>query len=81
MRIAFQPKGIDLSIRPQVRIVDLYFFKMAGSGLASSSEDVRSFTVLLSGSKDYVCLFRATEVRSCCVSFVYALLDSVSYGS
>ena len=25
MRIAFQPKGINLSIRPQVRIADLFF--------------------------------------------------------
>ena len=42
-------------------------FKMAGSGLAPASEDVRSFTVLLSGSKDCVslCLFTATELRSC----------------
>ena len=80
------------------------FFKMAGSGLAPASEDVRSFTVSLSASKDYIFLFTATEVRSCIASFettgnletctflrclwiccgvssVYALLDSVSYGS
>ena len=38
----------------------IYIFKMAGSGLAPASEDVRSFTALLSGSKDYVCLFTAT---------------------
>ena len=45
------------------------FFKMAGSGLAPASEDVRSFTVLLSGSKDHICLFTATELRSCTASF------------
>ena len=45
------------------------FFKMAGSGQALASEDVRSFTVLLSGSKDYVCSFTATESRSCIASF------------
>ena len=45
------------------------FYKMAGSGLAPVSEDVRSFTVLLGGSKDYVCLFTATELRSCIASF------------
>ena len=78
---------------------------MAGSGLALALEDVRSFTVLLSRSEDFVCLFTATELRSCIASFettgnletctflrdceffvvwfsfVYALLDSVSYGS
>ena len=27
MRTAFQPKGINLSIRPQVRIADLFFFE------------------------------------------------------
>ena len=41
------------------------FFKMAGSELASASDDVRSFPVLWRGSKDYVCLFTATELRSC----------------
>ena len=45
------------------------FFKMAGSGLAPASEDVHSFTVLSSGSKDYICLFTATELRSCIASF------------
>ena len=45
------------------------FFKMAGSGLAPASEDVRSFTVLLSGSKDHICLFTATELRSYIASF------------
>ena len=86
------------------RLFQDIFFKMAGSGLAPASEDVHSFTVLLSGSKDYICLFTATELRSCtasfettgnletftflrwlwiccCVSSLYALLDSVSYGS
>ena len=80
------------------------FFKMAGSGLAPASEDVRSLTVLWSGSKYYVCLFTATEWGLVLLrlklpgtwkhvpswdgyefdvwfSFVYALLDSVSYGS
>ena len=47
------------------RLFQDIFFKMAGSGLAPASEDVRSFTILLSGSKDYVCLFTATELRSC----------------
>ena len=42
-------------------------FKMAG--LAPASEDVRSFTVLWSGSEDYVCLFTATELSSCIASF------------
>ena len=45
------------------------FLKMAGSGLALASEDVRSFTVLLSWSKDHVCLFIATELRFCIASF------------
>ena len=45
------------------------FFKMAGLGLALASTDIRSFTVLLSGSKDFVCLIRATELRSCIASF------------
>ena len=47
----------------------VYIFRMAGLGLAPASEDVRSFTVLLSESKDYVCLFTATELRSCIASF------------
>ena len=54
------------------RLFQDIFFKLAGSGLAlaaSGPEDVRSFTVLLSGSKDYVCLFTATQLRSCIVSF------------
>ena len=34
------------------RAVCFIVFKMAGSGLAPASEDVRSFTVLLSRSKD-----------------------------
>ena len=51
------------------RLFQDIFFKMAGSGLAPASEDVRSFTVLLSGSKDYICLSRATELRSCIASF------------
>ena len=42
---------------------------MTGSALAPVSEDVRSFTVLLSRSKDYVCLFTATELRSSIASF------------
>ena len=51
------------------RLFQDIFFKMAGSGLAPASEDVRSFTVLLSGSEDYICLFTATELRSCIASF------------
>ena len=47
------------------------FFKMAGSELAPATEDVRSFTVLWSGSRDYVCLFTAAEleIRSCIALF------------
>ena len=45
------------------------FFKMAGSGLAPASEDVHSLAVLWSGSKDYICLFTATELRSCIALF------------
>ena len=51
------------------RLFQGIFFKMAGSGLAPASEDVHSFTVLLSGSKDYICLFTVTELRSCIASF------------
>ena len=47
------------------RLLSDIFFKMVGSGLAPASEDVHSFTVLLSGSKDYICLFTTTELRSC----------------
>ena len=62
--------GVELYIPDLVkflprRLFQDIFFKMAGSGLAPASEDVRSFTALLSGSKDYVCLFTATELRSC----------------
>ena len=70
--VSFCDLGVELYIPDLVkflprRLSQDIFFKMAGSGLhvAPASEDVRSFTVLLSGSKDYVCLFRATEVRSC----------------
>ena len=53
------------------RLFQDIFFKMAGSGLAQAKEDVRSFTVLWSGSKDYVCLFTAAELetRSCIALF------------
>ena len=51
------------------RLFQDIFFKMAGSGLAPASEDVCLFTVLLSRSKDYVCLFTVTELRSCIASF------------
>ena len=44
------------------RLFQDIFFKMAGSGLVPASEDVRSFTVLFSRSKDYICLFTATEL-------------------
>ena len=41
------------------RLFQDIFFKLAGSGLALASgpEDVRSFTVLLSGSKDYTYVY------------------------
>ena len=38
------------------------------AGLAPSSEDVRSFTVLWSGSEELVCLFTTTELSSCITS-------------
>ena len=68
--VSFCDLGVELYILDLVKFLPRclfqdIFFKMAGSGLAPASEDVCSFTVLLSGSKDYVCLFRATEVRSC----------------
>ena len=42
---------------------------MAGLGLALASENVRSFTVFLCRSKDFVCLITATELRPCIASF------------
>ena len=42
----------DLAKFSGSRLFQDIFFKMAGSGLAPASEDVRSFTVFLSGSKD-----------------------------
>ena len=93
----------DLAKFLRRRLFQDIFFKMAGLGLAPASEDVRSFTVLLSGSKNYICysqrqrrsciasfettgyLETCTFLRwlwiCCCVSSVYALLDSVSYGA
>ena len=67
--VSFCDLGLELYIPDLVkfllrRLFQDIFFKLAGSGLAPASEDVRSFTVLLSGSKDYVCLFTATELRS-----------------
>ena len=63
--VSFCDLGVELYIPDHVkflprRLFQDIFFKMAGSELAPASEDVRSFTVLLSGSKDYVCLFTAT---------------------
>ena len=43
----------DLVKFMQHRLFQDIFFKMAGSGLAPASEDVRSFSVLWSRSKDY----------------------------
>ena len=68
--VSFCEQGVELYTQDLVkflprRLFQDMFFKMAGSGLVPASEDVRSFTVLLSGSKDYVCLFTATELRSC----------------
>ena len=68
--VSFCDLGVELYTQDLVKFLrrcffqDI-FFKMAGSGLALASEDVRSFTVLLSRSKDFVCLFTATELRSC----------------
>ena len=72
--VSFCDLGVELSAQDLVKFLrrclfqDI-FFKMAGSGLAPASEAVRSFTVLWSGSKDYVWLFTATELRSCIASF------------
>ena len=72
--VSFCDLGVELYTQDLVKFLlrclfqDI-FFKMAGSGLAPASEDVRSFTVSLSGSKDYVCLFTATELRSSTASF------------
>ena len=68
--VSFCDLGVELYIPDLVkflprRLLQDIFFKMAGSGLAPASEDVRSLTALLSGSKDYVRLFTATELRSC----------------
>ena len=72
--VSFCDLGVELYTQDRVkflwrRLFQDIFFKMAGSGLAPASEDVHSFTVLLSGSKDYICLFTATELRSCTASF------------
>ena len=72
--VSFCDLGVELYTKDLVKFLrslsfqDI-FFKMALSGLAPTSGDVRSFTALLSGSKDYVCLFTATELRSCIASF------------
>ena len=72
--VSFCDLGVELYIPDLVkflrrRLFQDIFFKMVGSGLAPASEDVRSFTVVSSGSKDYVCLFTVTELRSCIASF------------
>ena len=68
--VSFCDLSVDLYSQDLVkflrrRLFQDIFFKLARLGLAPASEDVCSFTVLLSGSKDYVCLFTATELRSC----------------
>ena len=76
LTVSFCDLGIELYTRDLVKFLrrplfqDI-FFKMAGLGLTPASEDVRSFTVLLSGSKDYIWLFTATELelRSCIALF------------
>ena len=72
--VSFCDLGVELYTQDLVkflrcRLFQDIFFKMAGSGLAPASEDVCLFTVLLSRSKDYVCLFTVTELRSCIASF------------
>ena len=71
--VSFCDSGEELYTKDLVKFLQRWFqdifFKMAGSGPALGSEDVRSFTVLLSRSKDFVCLFIATELRSCIASF------------
>ena len=72
--VSFCDLGVELYIPDLVkflprRLFQDIFFKMAGSGLAPASEDVPSFTVLLSRSKDFVCLFTATALRSSISSF------------
>ena len=74
--VSFCDLGVELYSQDLVkflrrRLFQDIFFKMAGSGLAQASEDVRSFTVFffLSRSKDLVCLFTATELRSSITSF------------
>ena len=56
--ISFCDLGVELYTQDLVKFLQCclfqdIFFKMAGSGLATASKDVRSFTVLLSRSKDY----------------------------
>ena len=73
--VPFCDLSVELYTQDRVKFLrcclfqEYIFFKMAGSGLAPALEDVRSFTVLLSGSKDYICLFTATELRTCIASF------------
>ena len=67
--VSFCDLGVELYTQDLVkflrrRLFQDIFFKMAGSGLALASEDVRSFTHLLSRSKDFVCLFTGTELKS-----------------
>ena len=78
--VFFVDLGVELYSQDLVkflrrRLFQDIFFKLAGSGLALASgpEDVRSFTVLLSGSKDYVCLFTGTELRSLVFSVLLRL--------
>ena len=80
--VSFCDLGVELYSQDLVKFLrrrlfqDIFFqMAIAGSGLALASgpEDVRSFTVLLSGSKDYVCLFTATELRSLVFSVLLRL--------
>ena len=72
--VSFCDLSVELYTRDLVkflrrRLFQHRFFKMAGSGLALALEDVRLFTVLFSRSKDFACLFTATELRSSVASF------------
>ena len=70
--VPFCDVGLELYTQNLVKFLRRHYlfqdiFEMAG--LAPASEDVRSFTVLWSGSEDYVCSFTAKELNSCIASF------------
>ena len=72
--VSFCDLGVELYTQDIVKflrrcVFQDIFLKMVWSGIALASGDVRSFTVLLSRSKDFVCLFTATELRSSITSF------------